>query len=248
MIDAVIISHNHYDHLSYPGVMEISKRHPNCHFFVPLGNKSWFNGCGIKNVTELDWWDERDITMSPSVEKVTHVEAAGEAASLRAEIKARISCLPCQHVSVRTPFDRYQTLWCSWAVESGGSKVYFTGYVNDSDMKSDHIQLIHPPEILDIERFLSYPMEKMTTIQSMNFPFARLSSRLANFGDPSILASSRLAHTPPVMYGMPRTSILMMRCISSRRPDARKLWACTGGLGSSRRRTSSSLQRSSRLR
>lgn len=128
-IDAVVISHNHYDHLSYPGVMEISKRHPNCHFFVPLGNKSWFNSCGIKNVTELDWWDERDVTMSPSVEKETHVEAVGEAASTGAEIKARISCLPCQHVSARTPFDRYQTLWCSWAVESGGSKVYFTGYV-----------------------------------------------------------------------------------------------------------------------
>lgn len=139
IIDAVVISHNHYDHLSYPGVMEISKRHPNCHFFVPLGNKSWFNRCGIKNVTELDWWDEQYVTLSPSVEKETHVEAAGEAASTGAEIKARISCLPCQHVSARTPFDRYQTLWCSWAVESGGSKVYFTGYVNDSDKEPGHI-------------------------------------------------------------------------------------------------------------
>jgi L-ascorbate metabolism protein UlaG (beta-lactamase superfamily) len=129
VIDAVFISHNHYDHLSYPGIMEIAKRHPNCHFFVPLGVESWFASCGIKNVTELDWWDERDITLSPSTEKAIHVEAVGESDSMVAEIKGRISFLPAQHVSARGPFDRYQTLWGSWSVESEGKKVYFTGYV-----------------------------------------------------------------------------------------------------------------------
>lgn len=127
VIDAVFISHNHYDHLSYPGVMEIAKKHPNCHFFTPLGVKSWFARCGIENVTELDWWDERDITLSPSTEKATHVEAVGESDSIVAEIKGRIGFLPAQHVSARTPFDRYKTLWGSWSVESGGKKVYFTG-------------------------------------------------------------------------------------------------------------------------
>ncbi|KAJ5137241.1 hypothetical protein N7476_008690 [Penicillium atrosanguineum] len=127
VIDAVFISHNHYDHLSYPGVMEIAKKHPNCHFFTPLGVKSWFARCGIENVTELDWWDERDITLSPSMEKATHVEAVGESNSIAAEIKGRIGFLPAQHVSARTPFDRYQTLWGSWSLESGGKKVYFTG-------------------------------------------------------------------------------------------------------------------------
>ncbi|KAJ5174618.1 uncharacterized protein N7482_000495 [Penicillium canariense] len=127
IIDAVFISHNHYDHLSYPGVTEIAKRHPDCHFFVPLGNKSWFKRCGIQKVTELDWWDERDITVSPSQDKGTEVEASGEAASTAPEIKARIDFLPCQHITARTPFDRYQTLWGSWAIESGGKKVYFTG-------------------------------------------------------------------------------------------------------------------------
>jgi L-ascorbate metabolism protein UlaG (beta-lactamase superfamily) len=127
VIDAVVISHNHYDHLSYPTVSEIAKRHPNCHFFAPLGNKSWFHSSGIENVTELDWWDERDIAMSPKEGKDPQVEPVGEA-SATADIKARISCLPCQHVTARSPFDKYKTLWASWAIESGGSKVYFAGY------------------------------------------------------------------------------------------------------------------------
>jgi L-ascorbate metabolism protein UlaG (beta-lactamase superfamily) len=129
MIDAVFISHNHYDHLSYPGVTEIAKRHPNCHFFVPLGVKSWFKSCGINQVTELDWWDERDITLSPSEQKEAKVQEVGDAAPTAAEIKARIGFLPCQHTTARTAFDRHQTLWGSWAVESGGKHLYFTGYV-----------------------------------------------------------------------------------------------------------------------
>lgn len=129
MIDAVVISHNHYDHLSHSTVSEIAKKHPNCHFFAPLGNKPWFTDSGIHNMTELDWWDERDITMSPSEHASTQVEAAGEAVSKAAEIKARISCMPSQHVSARGPFDRCKTLWASWAVESDGRKVYFAGYV-----------------------------------------------------------------------------------------------------------------------
>ncbi|CAG8940284.1 unnamed protein product [Penicillium salamii] len=126
IIDVVVISHNHYDHLSYPTVSEIAKRHPNCHFFAPLGNKSWFQSSGIQNVTELDWWDERDIAMSPKENKGSQVEPVGEV-SADAGIKARISCLPCQHITARSPFDKYKTLWASWSIESGGRKVYFTG-------------------------------------------------------------------------------------------------------------------------
>ncbi|KAJ5293732.1 hypothetical protein N7508_008553 [Penicillium antarcticum] len=126
VIDAVVISHNHYDHLSYPTVSKIAKQHPNCHFFAPLGNKSWFHDSHIYNVTELDWWDEREIAMSPAETKATEVELVGNASTV-ADIKARISCMPCQHITARGPFDKCKTLWASWAIESGGSKVYFAG-------------------------------------------------------------------------------------------------------------------------
>ncbi|KAJ5749221.1 uncharacterized protein N7511_010917 [Penicillium nucicola] len=128
VIDAVVISHNHYDHLSHPTVSKIAKQHPNCHFFAPLGNKSWFHDSNIYNVTELDWWDERDIALSPAEGKGAEVELIGNA-STGADIKARISCMPCQHITARGPFDKCKTLWASWAIESGGSKLYFAGLV-----------------------------------------------------------------------------------------------------------------------
>ncbi len=56
-VDAICISHSHYDHLSYPDVLKLAKAFPNAQFFVPLGNKEWFNKIGIHNVTDMDWWD-----------------------------------------------------------------------------------------------------------------------------------------------------------------------------------------------
>lgn len=126
-IDAVVISHNHYDHLSYPTINEIHKRHPNCQFFAPLGNKKWFLDSNIHNITELDWWEERDISLSASAAQ-TEVATTGATGSKPSEILARIGCLPCQHTSARTLWDRSKTLWASWSVQSGGSNVYFAGY------------------------------------------------------------------------------------------------------------------------
>jgi L-ascorbate metabolism protein UlaG (beta-lactamase superfamily) len=129
VIDAVVISHNHYDHLSYPTVTKIREKHPNVQFFAPLGNKAWFNKCGIHEVTELDWWDSRELKLS----KIQAAEANGKKDDKRvgdsgpAEIVATISCLPCQHMSARTPFDKSRTLWASWSVESGGKSVWFAG-------------------------------------------------------------------------------------------------------------------------
>lgn len=130
-IDAVVISHNHYDHMDHPTIMQIKAKHPNVHFFVPLGNKKWFHDSGISQVTELDWWEERDFTLSPASDKprisseregATAAEGASEG-----NINAHISCLPCQHTSARTAFDRGHTLWASWSVQSGGKKVWFGG-------------------------------------------------------------------------------------------------------------------------
>ena len=144
VIDVVVISHNHYDHLSYPTIKRIQKKDPDVHFFAPLGNKKWFEACGITNCTELDWWETRDVKLevvkstrgsgeekvdsvavTPSAEEVPRSTATGEHKS----ITATIGALPCQHVTARTPFDKCKTLWASWSVESGGSKVYFAGYV-----------------------------------------------------------------------------------------------------------------------
>ncbi|KAI0152710.1 Metallo-hydrolase/oxidoreductase [Xylariaceae sp. FL1272] len=122
-VDAVVISHSHYDHLSYPTVQEVQKHHPNAHFFVGLGLEKWFKASGIDQVTEMDWWDEAKVTFAP--------KAINETDKTLEPITATISCLPSQHSSGRSGMDRDKTLWASWGVKSGSSEkektVWFGG-------------------------------------------------------------------------------------------------------------------------
>ena len=128
-IDAVVISHSHYDHLSYPTVLKIAEKHKNTQFFVPLGNKAWFDKIGVKNCTEMDWWEEKTLTLSAKGDNKTVSDAStsGSSQGSSEDIAATIGCLPCQHTSGRTPFDRARTLWSSWSISSGGKKVWFGG-------------------------------------------------------------------------------------------------------------------------
>ncbi|KAI9742968.1 MAG: hypothetical protein M1818_003263 [Claussenomyces sp. TS43310] len=125
-IDCVIISHSHYDHLSHPTILEIQKHHPSVQFCVPKGLKKWFADCGIKNAVELDWWEDVDLTLTKSTGEKSSPSTPSSSPS-NDSITARISCLPCQHTSARTPFDKSTTLWASWSVSSGGKSVYFAG-------------------------------------------------------------------------------------------------------------------------
>ena len=179
VIDAVVISHNHYDHLSYPTIKEIAKAHPNCHFFAPLGNKQWFTSSGIHNVTELDWWDQRDISLSPSSgSKVEVGNSAGNPPSSANDIEARISCLPCQHTSNRGIFDRSKTLWASWSIESGGQNVYFAGYVTNMALyQLFRLMTLDFSETLVTERYQISPSAPTTTRQSLISPLAPLSNK-----------------------------------------------------------------------
>ncbi|KAI9690006.1 MAG: hypothetical protein M1822_009888 [Bathelium mastoideum] len=144
-IDLVVISHNHYDHLSHPTILKIQEKHPNVHFFAPLGNKKWFTQCGLHNMTELDWWDSRNVhlsTRSGEVEKTATEQTSTkiDGTSSKDDIHATVGCLPCQHISARTPFDKCHTLWASWSIESGGKKIWFggdTGYRSVDELPPD---------------------------------------------------------------------------------------------------------------
>ncbi|KAK6582346.1 hypothetical protein PZA11_004754 [Diplocarpon coronariae] len=128
VVDLVVISHSHYDHLSHETVLQLHKQHPEVRFLVGLGLKKWFRESGIDNVEELDWWESVDVTLSPDAEeKISLTSAAEPTKPANGSITARVSCLPCQHTSARTAFDKGHTLWASWAVESGGKNVWFGG-------------------------------------------------------------------------------------------------------------------------
>lgn len=122
-VDAVVISHSHYDHLSHASVQALAKSNPQAQFFVGLGLEKWFRHNGITKVTEMDWWQDADLVLEK--DKTTEDEKDDKTAP--DTITARISCLPSQHSSGRTSRDQDQTLWASWAISSGGKSVWFGG-------------------------------------------------------------------------------------------------------------------------
>jgi L-ascorbate metabolism protein UlaG (beta-lactamase superfamily) len=102
-IDVVVVSHNHYDHLDLPTLKRLSKQH-NPKIYIGLGNKRLLQGSGIKKVSELNWWQE--VPLSDSV---------------------RLTCVPAQHFSGRSLFDRNKTLWAGFVFEGQAGPVYFAG-------------------------------------------------------------------------------------------------------------------------
>jgi L-ascorbate metabolism protein UlaG (beta-lactamase superfamily) len=102
-IDLVVISHNHYDHLDVGSLKDLSDFH-GPRFLVPLGNKALLEKHGVKNVEEIDWWDERAIRES-----------------------ALVTLVPAQHWSARGLFDRNKALWGGFIIEASGLKIFFAG-------------------------------------------------------------------------------------------------------------------------
>lgn len=63
-VDAVVISHNHYDHLSIESVEELNKKFGNngLQWFMGRGLAEWFKSNDMtKNVHELNWWESKKI-------------------------------------------------------------------------------------------------------------------------------------------------------------------------------------------
>jgi N-acyl-phosphatidylethanolamine-hydrolysing phospholipase D len=109
-IDIVLISHNHYDHLDEGTVTRLaSSRGGSPLFLVPLGVKEWFHEKGIQNVREMDWWETDEV------------------------LGLSLHFVPTQHWSARSPFDRNETLWGAWVVESQGFRFFFCGDAGYSD-------------------------------------------------------------------------------------------------------------------
>jgi L-ascorbate metabolism protein UlaG (beta-lactamase superfamily) len=102
-IDAVLISHDHYDHLDYPTIKKL--RGKVTKFFVPLGLAAHLLKWGVKpeQIQEMDWWEEVVF------EGFTFV------------------CTPSRHFSGRTLTDRFKTLWCSWVITAADIKLFFSG-------------------------------------------------------------------------------------------------------------------------
>jgi N-acyl-phosphatidylethanolamine-hydrolysing phospholipase D len=126
-IDAVVISHNHYDHLDHNSVKALNARFGDkIHWFVPLGLAKWMHSVGCKNVTELDWWQQSSIPE-------------------KSEIKFVLT--PAQHWSRRGINDDFKTLWGSWTVIGPKHRFFFTGDTGYCDVFKQIGQVFGPFDI-----------------------------------------------------------------------------------------------------
>ncbi|WP_420685285.1 MBL fold metallo-hydrolase [Bacillus cereus] len=102
-IDAIIISHNHYDHLNYKSIMQLKDRAK--HFYVPTGVAQYLIKWGVSpsKISEHTWWDE--ITFD----------------------NIKLVCAPARHFSGRSMTDRDCSLWCSWLILGQETKIFFSG-------------------------------------------------------------------------------------------------------------------------
>ena len=102
-IDAVILSHDHYDHLDYPTIKKIKDKVK--HFYTALGVGSHLRYWGIDEdkITELDWWEDADY------------------------MDLKIIAAPARHFSGRGLTDRNKTQWASWIIQGKNDNIYFSG-------------------------------------------------------------------------------------------------------------------------
>ncbi len=102
-IDAVLISHNHYDHLDLPTLARLDSRdHP--WIVSGLGVRQLLASHGLTNGVDLDWWQSTEVGKGLSVTSV-----------------------PVQHFSGRGLSDRNATLWTGYVISSPAGDVFFAG-------------------------------------------------------------------------------------------------------------------------
>jgi L-ascorbate metabolism protein UlaG (beta-lactamase superfamily) len=104
-LDAVLLSHDHYDHLCASSIRTLAKmRVP---IVTSLGVGAHLERLGFEPslIHELDWWQE-------------HTIPGGELS---------FTATPAQHFSGRTLTDRNTTLWSSWVITTNNRRVFFSG-------------------------------------------------------------------------------------------------------------------------
>ena len=102
-IDAVLLSHDHYDHCDVPSLRRLAREHQP-RFITPLGHQALLTGIGAKRIVELDWWQ-------------THQPWA----------ECTVTCTPSRHWSRRSIGGTNQRLWGGFYLHTAGRQVWFLG-------------------------------------------------------------------------------------------------------------------------
>ena len=107
-IDAVLISHDHYDHLGEQTVRQLAKLRPDLRWVASLRVGAILQGFGVRvdQITELDWTETARV-----------IGADGS--------ELTITSLPSRHFSGRSMFNRMQTLWASFVLRGARHNIYY---------------------------------------------------------------------------------------------------------------------------
>ena len=102
-IAAVLISHDHYDHLDYETIRKIKDKVG--HFYVPLGIGPHLRRWGVapERITEMNWGDSAKLS------------------------GLTLRCTPSRHFSGRGLGNHNSTLWCSWVMQSPAKRLFYSG-------------------------------------------------------------------------------------------------------------------------
>lgn len=110
-LDAILVSHDHYDHLGAGTIRRLSRLNATSRtkWFTSAGVGKRLRGFGVapERIAELDWTQ------------------SGEIAGAELTGGVRLTAWPARHFSGRTPWDRLTTLWSSFVIEGPEHRVYF---------------------------------------------------------------------------------------------------------------------------
>jgi L-ascorbate metabolism protein UlaG (beta-lactamase superfamily) len=113
-VDAILLTHNHYDHMDVGTISAIAKR-DGCRIVVPLGN------------------DRILATADPALAALTVARDWGDSVALSDRVNVTLE--PTLHWSARGLSDRFMALWCNFIIEGPAGRIYAcgdTGYDADS--------------------------------------------------------------------------------------------------------------------
>lgn len=118
-IHAVVISHDHYDHLDQKTAEFLTKRGTT--YFVPVGIGAHLRAWGVADeaIVELDWGQSRTIAGGRSSGEI--------AGAVDAPDGVTIHCTPAVHYSGRGLFNKDSTLWSSWTLVGPRHRLFYSG-------------------------------------------------------------------------------------------------------------------------
>lgn len=101
-LDAIIISHDHYDHMDEPSIRELAKGNAPFYTSLKVGRYLQQFGIAAARITEMNWMDQATIGKD-----------------------GLLTALPARHFSGRGLLNRFHTLWSSFVIRGSRHNIYF---------------------------------------------------------------------------------------------------------------------------